>query len=372
MITGIRNGKVVIAYINGKAYRREFDDKQEAVNAYAKLREVKNNPNKQNIASLEVLMSPSKLVEYNEYINFDTEKRKFYLADTEIEMPQEIVDLFDDYIESGEPINAILNFWKLLSKNPVERVRLDLFKFLMQYDFGITDKGYFIAYKAVRNLEEDVTLSTYGKVLQKLMYNRPVNRLTDVIAWRTEEGDIVIQDGNETTEINSASIERIGSIQEILNNPDNFSKDGVKSFTDKHSGTMNITLGVPVRQRREDCDIDPIISCGRGLHVGATSYVNNFAWGNDSILVTLVNPAKVLSIPHHDNSKLRCTEYFPVGVAKLDEDGKIVPLEERYFEEEYMDFETHIEKCIDEDELTELDMEVLKVHKSTIAEIEVS
>jgi hypothetical protein len=38
--------------------------------------------------------------------------------------------------------------------NPDPRVRTDLFQFLNQYNFAITDNGYFIAYKAVIVKEE--------------------------------------------------------------------------------------------------------------------------------------------------------------------------------------------------------------------------
>lgn len=44
-------------------------------------------------------------------------------------------------------------------------------------------------------------------------------------------------------------------------------------FTDKHTKTMNIQLGVPVLMDRNECNNNPHEECSYGLHVGATKYV---------------------------------------------------------------------------------------------------
>lgn len=373
MITGIRNGQIVIAYINGKQYRREFDSKDDAIAAYKQLIETKKTPHDANLIALEALFSPSTIIEHNKYINYNREENKFYLYGTEIEMPSEIVEVFDDYLESGESVESIMNFWRLLSENPVDSVRKDLFNFLMQYDFAITDKGYITTYKVVKNVE-DVTQTTYALVLQKLLYNRPVNKLTEVNVYRElDTGELHFVDGpNENLDVETNAIEFLGDIQHILDNPEDYSKDGSMLFTDFHTGSMDIRLGTPVREKREDCNDNPSVECGKGLHVGATKYVNWFQRsmvknGLGSVLICLVNPAKVLSVPKADKSKIRCTEYFPLGIAKWSEEQGVIPLEERYFEGQYVDFETSIE----EDQMDEVDKAVAKVHESTIEEIEV-
>jgi hypothetical protein len=102
---------------------------------------------------------------------------------------------------------------------------------------------------------------------------------------------------------------------------------------------MTIELGKPVRMERKECDSDPAIDCSYGLHVGATAYVERFAnRGESVILACLVNPANVVAVPNYDHSKMRVAEYFPFAFATY-ENGKIDIVEQKYFEEDYCEYE---------------------------------
>jgi hypothetical protein len=137
-------------------------------------------------------------------------------------------------------------------------------------------------------------------------------------------------------------VEVLGNLAELFNaifNTDN--KTGEVStayYTDMHTRSMTIELGIPVKQARKLCDADPAIDCSNGLHVGATKYVEKFAGSASVILVCLVNPANVVAVPHYDHSKMRVCEYFPYAFATYT-DGKIDIIEEAYFESDYQEYE---------------------------------
>ena len=102
-----------------------------------------------------------------------------------------------------------------------------------------------------------------------------------------------------------------------------------------HTSTMDINIGVPVLMDRKECDANFRKDCSNGLHVGATKYVENFAKSNSTILMCLVNPANVVAVPDYDHSKMRVSEYYPLGVAKY-ENNKIEIVEQTYFESDYI------------------------------------
>mgnify|MGYP001209914887 CR=1 FL=1 len=55
-----------------------------------------------------------------------------------------------EFIEKDIPLTPLVNFWKLTMLNPADHVKRDLYNFMDQYEFPITDSGYFIAYKSVK------------------------------------------------------------------------------------------------------------------------------------------------------------------------------------------------------------------------------
>ena len=137
----------------------------------------------------------------------------------------------------------------------------------------------------------------------------------------------------DLSDMDITAIGKLGELNEIVGNMDNKSV-----YTDKHSATMSIQLGVPVHMERAECDGDPAVDCSYGLHVGATKYVQSFAGYGDAILVCLVNPAHVVAVPNYDNSKMRVSEYFPFAIATF-ENGIIDIIEDLYYENDYAGYE---------------------------------
>jgi hypothetical protein len=134
-------------------------------------------------------------------------------------------------------------------------------------------------------------------------------------------------------------VEFLGKLGDLNAKLDVIAAESDTVYTDKHSKTMIIKLGVPVVMERKHCDSDPARDCSYGLHVGATKYVESFGDRGDAVLVCLVNPAHVVAVPDYDHSKMRVSEYFPIALATYTDDQKIEIVEQKYWESDYKTYE---------------------------------
>jgi hypothetical protein len=155
-----------------------------------------------------------------------------------------------------------------------------------------------------------------------------------------------------------------GNLQDLYVDFVNLNAEDKTVYTDAHSGTTRIVIGETVSLPREQADANPDVSCSRGLHVGASTWLSKGYFGGVG-LVVLVNPMSVVSVPHADAGKLRCLEYLPVGLAEYDEDGKIIPISTTTFE---YDYATHTQEQLEEMVKT-TPIESLKEHEIIPKEI---
>lgn len=70
----------------------------------------------------------------------------------------------------------------------------------------------------------------------------------------------------------------------------------VNVYTDAHSGTTKIEIGKVVTIPREECDNNSDVTCSRGLHLGARTWLKQNYYGSQG-LVCLCNPADVVAVP---------------------------------------------------------------------------
>lgn len=186
---------------------------------------------------------------------------------SELSMPKELVDaILKAEKENDElKLETYRNFWTLMSLNPNEQCRLNLFWFLNRNGLVISRCGFFVAYRNV---------------------------------CKTSEEDI---------------------------------------YTDAHTHTFKIKIGDMVVMKREDCDSRQDVTCSRGLHLGARTWLKHNYFG-DTGLVCLCNPAEVVAVPHDDDyGKLRTCAYLPIDKAEFDSNGDVIPYNaEDGFECEYV------------------------------------
>lgn len=376
-INGVKIGNCVKISINGKLHQKNCGNPIEADTLFRAVLKAKDNPSDENIKVLRSLLNEKLRIALMAGLETDPETNEVYLAGFNTPVPVTLVEVAKEYHENGYPIDAIINFWKLLMLNPDKRVRTVLFDFIKTHDFVLTDAGYMVVYKAVYDHEEKKEVDTS---FSEFVSNRYLHVKK---TWKeSPKNYVVYKDINEDsfgiTNIKTAEkwdeedreIEVLGNLAELFDaifntNIEVEEKQNVPVYTDMHSNSMRIVLGEPVKMERKECDADFRRDCSNGLHVGATRYVENFANGSSTILVCYVNPANVVAVPDYDHSKMRVSEYFPFAVATYD-NGKIDIIEQAYFESDYSEYE--IEEL--EAQVEKLQAEELPIETAMNAEAE--
>jgi len=345
-INAVKQGTIVNVSINGKLYKKICASLKQADELFHSVLKAKENPSEENIKALRCYLNEKLRIAILAGLETDPDTGEVYLAGFNTPIPLKLVEVVKEYHENGYPLEAILNFWKLLMINPDKRVRESLFDFITTHDFVLTDKGYMVVYKAVYYRDEANTEQSFGEFIS----NQYLHVKKD---WKCSPNKYVVYkqlDDAGTlgiTKIETAEnwdsnkdVEILGKLGDLFDSIFNTTdvKDNTPVYTDMHTRTMNIVLGQPVYMERKECDSDPAIDCSYGLHVGATKYVEHFGLGTSVVLVCFVNPANVVAVPQYDHSKMRVSEYFPFAFASY-KDKKIDIIEQAYFESDYCTYE---------------------------------
>ena len=346
-INAIKTGNVVNISIDGKLHKKNCGSPKEADELFRLVLKAKADPTDENLKSIKLYLNEKTRIALIAGFEADVDSGEVFLGGFHTPLPDDLFEVIKEYHENGYPLDAIVNFWKLLMINPDTRVRTDLFKFIKTHDFVLTDTGYMLVYKAVaykerqkNDLAEFVT-NQYLHVKQdwKCSPNK-------YMVFRNADGSFGMTkvETAQNWDEDDKNVEFLGKLGDLNAKLDVISAESETVYTDKHTKTMIIKLGVPVVMSRKKCDSDPAKDCSYGLHVGATKYVEQFGNNGDAVLVCLVNPANVVAVPDYDHSKMRVSEYFPIALATYT-DGKIDIVEQAYFESDY---QSHEESALEE------------------------
>jgi len=239
-------------------------------------------------------------------------------------VPQMLVDriIEAENTNNEDALTAYKNFWTLLSLNPNESVRNNLFWFLDKWNMSICKSGLIIAYRNVWLKEEG------------LKYNQ---ELTDFISCqyyryktskKNPENTFVYSYNNTykvCDDIDNIPDEAIyiGNLKNLYESIISTNDDAGTVYTDNRTHTMEIRLGHIVSIPRKDCD-ESQVSCSRGLHAGAKGWLKNNYCGNIGLKI-LINPTDICSVPKEDNyGKMRTCAYYPIQIIKFDRNGDVI------------------------------------------------
>ena len=347
-INGVKIGNVVNVSINGKLHKKNCGSTEEANELFRLVLTAKADPTDDNVKAIRAYLNEKTRIALLAGLETDLESGEVYLAGFNTPLPMTLVDVIKEYYENDYPLDAIINFWKLLMDNTDIRVREDLFDFITTHDFVLTDAGYMVVYKAVHVIKDDnVDTEVAEFVSRQYLHIKKDWKCSPnkYVAYKTLESDELKITKQKTAkkwlkkkESGVVVLGKIGELFDSIFTADEIEDNNVPTYTDMHTHEMSIKLGEPVRQARKECDADPRKDCSNGLHVGATSYVERFAGGSGVVLVCYVNPAHVVAVPEYDHSKMRVCEYFPFAIANY-EDNKIDVIEQAYFESDYCEYE---------------------------------
>lgn len=354
VIETIKKGNTINISINGSFKQANFETEEEANKIFGEILKIRSNPTPENMVLLRKLLNEkTRFIALNSSFGdfeIDNIDGKIYLCGFNTPVPDALFEVIKDYHKNNFTLKPIINFWKLLMANPDTRVRESLFGFITKHDFVLTDNGYMLVYKAVKSLSDNATKTTEQSTD---LYEFVGQEYLKIKKWKKSpakfgvyrklaDSSLFTVKLDETVTYNSNSEYKFeGNLNDLHQNLGVLSETTEIKYTDKHTSTMDIRLGVPVKFERKDCDSDPATECSYGLHVGSTKYVEKFASNNDPILVCLVNPMNVIAVPNYDNTKMRVCEYFPIALANF-VNRKIEIVEDKYFECDYKSHEESV------------------------------
>lgn len=238
--------------------------------------------------------------------------------------------------DTSDYYDSLKNFWCWCVLNPDNVAREDLFGFLERGDFKITKNGFFLGY---RNVVKQGSKKKQNASLTAFISDKYLNIKTK--QKKSPKNYWVFGEDNGTYSLHKDDkgdgiISLKGNLAELYGNLSTLEDN---DYTDAHTHSMSIKIGVPVKMERDQCDNDPHSECSRGLHIGNKSFGYQ-SFGNRTILVA-VNPMNVVAVPSHDSNKMRVCEYMPLGVLEGDrtwlEDADSLSIEEEYAIEEAQD-----------------------------------
>jgi len=148
-IQAIKVGNVVNISIDGKLHKKNCGNPKEADELFRLVLTAKENPSEANLKAIRLYLNERTRIALMAGLEADNESGEVFLAGFSTPIPDDLVQVIKEYHENGYPLDAIVNFWKLLMINPDKRVRTDLFDFIRTHDFVLTDTGYMVVYKAV-------------------------------------------------------------------------------------------------------------------------------------------------------------------------------------------------------------------------------
>lgn len=361
-INVIKIGNMVKISLGGKLHQKNCGSPKEADELFRLCLKAKEDPTEDNILTIRGYLNEKTRIAIEAGLKNDPETGRVYLGDFNTPIPDALVEIIKEYHENGYPLDAIINFWKLLMLNPDVRVREVLFDFIKTHDFVLTDNGYMVVYKAVYDVkdEENPNDTSFAEfVSNRYLFVKKEWKCgpNKYVVYKKADGefDITKTKTAENWDAKEKGIEILGKLGELFDaifnvEVDEDAEKAVPVYTDMHTRKMRIMLGEPVKQDRKECDADFRRDCSNGLHVGATKYVESFASGSGTVLVCYVNPANVVAVPDYDHSKMRVCEYFPFAIASYSDDRKIDIIEQAYFESDYTEYE-----------LEELEAQVAKI-----------
>jgi len=348
----ITRGNIVNVSIDGKLHSKNCGTPELAHELFWLVMKAKEDPSDANVNQIRAYLNERTRVAMMAGLEHDPDTMQVFMAGFVTPLPDTMVEIIKEYHENGYPMDAVINFWKLLMLNPDVRVRNDLFDFITSHDFVLTDNGYMVVYKAVNQVVDNKN-TEFAEYLNRMVLRVKKwskNPLKYVVYKSVESGkfDITKKKTADKWDEKKKGVEILGLLGELHDavfaaNAEAEANGNVPIYESIYSSAPKIRqqLGVPVQLERIACDANPREDCSNGLHVGATAYVEryvNWSNGNRRILVCYVNPAHVVAVPSADHSKMRVCEYFPFAVA--DWDGKKIDIiEQAYFESDYKTFE---------------------------------
>jgi len=266
-------------------------------------------------------------------------------------------NLFEDLRENVE-YQSLIRFWKKCALNPSAQSSEDLYGFLEKHNMKIDQHGNFYAYRRV------VSVNTKNKELVEFVSNA----YTKVKAiWKKKTSSFEVYQENGEYKITSSGEKYqnnyIGNLEKLYLELPNMQE---KSYTSSHTGLEDYRIGSVISMPRNEGDDDNNVSCSRGFHACNPNLYDYSSFG-DTIVLMIISPCDVLSVPKGEAGKLRTCRWF--FACTLDSTEEFI-LDEECFDVTHLG-DVFEEKCLEdlEEHIKRGFTEEVKRHTFTIPNI---
>ena len=154
------NNKVIVILNNGCKFEKEdITDEEFEIICNSSDEELMKMFNPQYEKDLEEAESVKKVINSVESSNLLVKKGDsiYFKGVSELSLPKELVEAIITAENNNDELKleAYRNFWTLMSLNPNEECRKNLFWFLTKYDMTIAKCGFFVGYRNVDTTDEE-------------------------------------------------------------------------------------------------------------------------------------------------------------------------------------------------------------------------
>ena len=154
------NNKVIVILNNGCKFEKEdITDEEFEIICNSSDEELMKMFNPQYEKDLEEAESVKKVINSVETSNLLVKKGDsiYFKGVSELSLPKELVEAIITAENNNDELKleAYRNFWTLMSLNPNEECRKNLFWFLTKYDMTIAKCGFFVGYRNVDTTDEE-------------------------------------------------------------------------------------------------------------------------------------------------------------------------------------------------------------------------
>jgi len=247
-------------------------------------------------------------------MSWSFKSNRYFIKDFNI--PTEFVNYIKKAIENNEDISVYKNFINKLANNPIVHVRDNFFSYMNNCNLKLTPSGNIIAYRYVKSLD-DYDLND-AKLINELYIKAKVNKKSPS---NYKFKNITVQEAYDSLNI-------------IFTD----------SYTKKQQYQLNSIITMPLNEADTSTS-----KCSKGFHF--TNYeginqIKGYDFG-DMMIVGLINPANIVSIPNDNYPKFRCIEWYFAAIIDNNIAQEIENSDISIFD---MDFETKsFEKVNDSD-----------------------
>ena len=154
------NNKVIVILNNGCKFEKEdITDEEFEIICNLSDEELIKMFNPQYAEELKMLEDTEKVIDSVEKSNLLVRKGDsiYFKGVSELSLPKELVEAIITAENNNDELKleAYRNFWTLMSLNPNEECRKNLFWFLTKYDMTIAKCGFFVGYRNVDTTSEE-------------------------------------------------------------------------------------------------------------------------------------------------------------------------------------------------------------------------